>query len=135
MSDRAFLDTNLLIYLYSDSELQKRTAAYQALNNHNCITSTQALNEASNIWFKKCGWNGQKIKEHIDNIELVCQEVLTVQKNTIIKALEIKDRYGYSYYDCLMLSSAFEGQCSVIFTEDMKDGQVIDNSLTIVNPL
>jgi len=47
---------------------------------------------------------------------------LTVQKNTIIKALEIKDRYGYSYYDCLMLSSALEVHCNVIFAEDMKNG-------------
>ena len=134
MSDKAFLDTNLLIYLYSDSEPQKRNTAYQVLNGHDCTTSIQALNEASNVWFKKCGWNGQKIKEHINNIELVCHEILAVQKNTIVKALEIKDRYSYSYYDCLMLSSALEGQCNVIFTEDMQDEQIIDDKLAILNP-
>ena len=134
MSDRAFLDTNVLIYFYSDNEIQKRNAAYLALNRNACITSTQAMNEACNVWFNKCQWSGRKIKEHLDNIELVCDDVINVQKSTINSAVALKDRYGYSYYDCLMLASALEGDCDVILTEDMSDGQVIEGRLQIINP-
>jgi len=52
MKDKAFLDTNVLIYLYSESELGKREVTYQILNSRYCITSLQAFNEASNVWFK-----------------------------------------------------------------------------------
>jgi len=134
MSGRAFLDTNVLIYLYSENEANKRDAAHRALNSHDCVTSIQAFNEASNVWFRKSGWSGAKIKEHLDNIESVCDEIVMVQKHTISVALILKERYGYSYYDCLMLASALESNCGVIFTEDMCDGQFIDNKLKIMNP-
>ena len=134
MSDKVFLDTNVLIYFYSENEIHKRDVACRALNSNDCITSTQVLSEASNVWFNKCKWNGMKIKEHLDNIELVCDEILTVQRNTINQALELRERYGYSYYDCLMLASALDGNCRAILTEDMQDGQIINNTLKIVNP-
>ena len=131
---RAFLDTNVLIYLYTQDEYNKKEVAQKILNNHYCIVSTQVLNEASNVWFKKCGWNGVRIKQYLDNIEMVCDEVMLVQKYTIDKALALKDTYGYSYYDCLMIASALESGCEVLFSEDMVNEQTIDNSLTIINP-
>jgi len=112
----------------------KRNAAYTALNNHDCVTSIQAMNESSNVWFRKFNWSASKIKEHLDNIEMVCDEVFPIHRNTIDKALSLKERYGYSYYDCLMLASALDGNCQIIYTEDMSDGQIINDTLKIVNP-
>ncbi|NOZ69669.1 MAG: PIN domain-containing protein, partial [Deferribacteres bacterium] len=57
-----------------------------------------------------------------------------VKESTITKALEFKKNLDYSYWDSLVISSALENNCSVLYTEDMQDGQVIDNSLTIINP-
>jgi len=62
--DKVFLDTNIIIYLYSEDELSKKNSAEKILDNYTCIINTQVLNEASNIWFKKFGWNGIKIKNH-----------------------------------------------------------------------
>jgi predicted nucleic acid-binding protein len=53
MNAKVFLDTNLIIYLYSETEIQKRDIAYKCLNDNDCIISTQILNEASNVWTKK----------------------------------------------------------------------------------
>jgi predicted nucleic acid-binding protein len=94
----------------------------------------QAMNESSNVWFNKFKWSAAKIEEHLNNIELVCDDVLQIHRNTINKALSLKDRYGYSYYDCLMLASALDGNCRFIYTEDMSDGQVINDTLIIINP-
>ena len=52
MNGKAFLDTNIIVYLYSDSEIEKRNAAYHAVDSHACVTSTQALNEICNVWLK-----------------------------------------------------------------------------------
>jgi len=134
MNDKVFLDTNLLIYLYSESEAEKRNAVYRIFDLNHCITSLQVLNEASNIWFKKYGWDGTKIQRHLDNIELLCDNILMIERNTINIALSLKDRYGYSYYDCLVLSSALESNCNIIMTEDMNNGQIINERLKISNP-
>ena len=133
MNDRAFLDTNVLIYFYSEDDEDRRNIAYHTLNSHDCVTNVQALNEACNVWFKKYNWNAEKIKAHLDNIELVCGEILSIHRNTINNALALKDRYGYSFYDCLMLASALDGNCRIIYTEDMSDGQIINDTLKIVN--
>jgi len=134
MKDRVFLDTNVLIYLYSESESKKRKLTLQILNSYYSVTSIQALNEASNVWFKKYGWDGTKIREHLDNIKLVCDEILITGHGTINTALSLKDRYGYLYYDCLMLAAALESNCSTIMTEDMNNGQVINSQLYIRDP-
>ncbi|MDR2600813.1 MAG: PIN domain-containing protein [Oscillospiraceae bacterium] len=134
MNDKAFLDTNVLVYLYSEDDEQKRNAACEALNNHDCVTSTQVMNELSNVWFRKFNLSAAKIKEHLDNIESVCNETHIINRATINYALSLKERYEYSYFDSLMLASALESNCQLIFTEDMSNGQIIDNALKIINP-
>jgi len=132
--DRVFLDTNVLIYLYSEDEDKKRDAAYKVVNRDCCLTSTQALNEASNVWYGKYNWNKHQIMKYLDGIEAVCEKVLLVQRETINRALNVKDRYGYSYFDSLMIASALDSGCSVLFSEDMSDGQTIEGQLRIINP-
>jgi len=134
MHDRAFLDSNILIYLHSEDEHSKRNITQNILNDNACITSIQAMNEISNVWIRKLMWSADKIEVHLDNIEQVCDEIITISRATINKALSIKERYGFSYFDSLMLSSAIEGNCNIIFSEDMSDGQIIEKSLKIVNP-
>ncbi|MCL2249682.1 MAG: PIN domain-containing protein [Oscillospiraceae bacterium] len=134
MSDRFFLDTNVIIYLYSEDEAEKRTSIYEYVNKYCCITSTQALNEAGNVWIKKYKWNNDTIIQYLDGIESICDEIMLIRRKTIDQALKIKSSYGYSYYDCLMISSALESNCKTILTEDMNDGQLIYDTLTITNP-
>ena len=133
--DRAFIDTNILIYLYSEDEPYKRRAAESIVNKNYCIISTQVLNEVSNVWFVKSIWSGEKIKVHLDNIEKVCDSLILVTRSTIDDALLLKDQLGYSYYDCLILASAMESGCDFLYSEDMSDGQIVNDRLKIVNPL
>ncbi|MCY7350108.1 MAG: hypothetical protein LH606_05515 [Cytophagaceae bacterium] len=49
-------------------------------------------------------------------------------------ALRIKGRYGYQFYDSLIIATALQVGCTVLYSEDMQDGQVIDLRLTILNP-
>ena len=83
MNDRIFLDTNIIIYLYSADECDKREDAYKIVNNNICVTSTQTLNEASNVWFKKYQWNKAQVIKYLDGIEAVCEEITLIQRKTI----------------------------------------------------
>ncbi|MCL1859670.1 MAG: PIN domain-containing protein [Oscillospiraceae bacterium] len=134
MNGKAFFDTNIYIYLYSDDEHEKQKTSKKIINTANeCIISTQILNEINNVLIKK--W-----KTHIEKIKMVQQEVrqinelVYISEKTIDMAIDFNEKYGFSYYDCLMLASAFENGCDVIYTEDMHDGQTIENTLKIVNP-
>ena len=134
MNDKVFHDTNILVYLYSVDDDEKRRVALSILDKHICFTSIQVLNEASNVWFKRLGWTGEQIYPYLDNIEHVCDAIVNVNRDTINLALILKDRYRYSYFDCLVLASALESECSIIYTEDLSNGQVINDRLVIVNP-
>lgn len=57
-----------------------------------------------------------------------------LELDTLLSALRLKAQTGYSYYDCLMLSSALQMNCSEIFSEDMQHGHCIEGRLTIINP-
>jgi len=49
------------------------------------------------------------------------------------RALEIKPRYGYSFYDSLIIAAALTAGCRRVYSEDLQHGQRI-GQLTIVNP-
>lgn len=134
MSDRAFIDTNVLLYLYSEDEKSKQQCALSAIGNYDCHTSTQALNEFSNICTRKWHLPAPDIGKAIDEICAVCS-VSVVSLEIVKQALTLHDKYRYSYYDCLMLASALSNDCKYLLSEDMSDGQVIEKQLTILNIL
>jgi predicted nucleic acid-binding protein len=55
-------------------------------------------------------------------------------EDTIINACQIAQRYGFSFYDSVIISAALECDCKVLYSEDMNIGQVIAKKLKIVNP-
>jgi predicted nucleic acid-binding protein len=52
----------------------------------------------------------------------------------IQKALSLNTKYGYAYYDCLVLASAIISDCKYLYSEDMQHNQYIDGELKIINP-
>jgi predicted nucleic acid-binding protein len=58
---------------------------------------------------------------------------MTLEKEDINQALNIHKNFGYNYYDCLMIVSALNANCDYLLTEDLTDGQIIENKLTINN--
>ena len=131
--DKAFLDTNIFIYMYDASQPDRKETSLSLLDSHDCVTSTQAINEVSNVLLRKLKKSFLEVMHVLEDIYLVC-EVKLLQKATIFRAIGLMERYGYSYYDCLMLSSAIENNCGVLYTEDMQDWHMIDNRLRIINP-
>jgi len=133
MSDRVFIDTNVLVYCYSNDEPEKKEVALNLANSSNAILSTQVLTEFSNILKKRFGLTWEEIRLVI--METTKNFVIHINlPDTVLQACQIANRYGFSFYDSLILSSALEERCNIIYTEDMHDGQLINKTLTIVNP-
>jgi predicted nucleic acid-binding protein len=133
MSDvRAFVDTNVVVYLYSQADALKRNRAYSALKRYDRQISTQVLNEFSHVCTKKWSFTKERIQKFIRQICTYC-DVIYIYEDTIEKALNIHEKYGYAYYDSLIIASALEGNCQYLLSEDMADGQIIEGRLTIQN--
>ena len=131
--DKAFLDTNVFIYMYDVSQPDRKEASLLLLVSNDCITSTQAINEISNVLLRKLKKPFLEVLQVLEDIYLVC-EVKLLQKATVFHAIGLMERYEYSYYDCLMLASALENNCNILYSEDMQDKQIIENRLKIINP-
>ena len=132
MNDRAFIDTNVFIYRYSEDEVEKRNISQTAIDRYTCIISTQVLNEFCNVCIKKLNKTTDEIALAVEEIIGQCtvNEIETIHIN---HALHIHKKYGYGYFDCLIIASALHADCKYLLTEDMANGQIIDDKLTIVN--
>jgi len=131
--DKVFLDTNIFIYMYTPSVPQKREVCLSIIDNYDCVTSTQALNEICNVLTKKIRTPIGDIRKVLADVNKIC-EVANVSQSIIFNALNINEKYGYSFYDCLIIAAALDSECNVLYTEDMQNGQVINGKLKIVNP-
>jgi len=133
MKDKAFLDSNILLYAFSMDDPEKQERSGRIIESEPCCTSVQALNEFCNVCLKKWRFNRQTIETAIDYLLGWCS-VDQVSTKTLRRALAMQEKYGYSYYDCVMLASALDYDCNIIYSEDMSDGQVIEGRLKITNP-
>jgi len=133
MQDSVFLDTNVFIYLYSEDEPQKRSVALNILDRVHCVTSTQVLNEFCSVCLRKLKMPSIAVQLSIKEIFENC-ELCYIDMDTIQNALSLQDKYGYTYYDCLVLASAIHNNCVCIYSEDMQHKQLIEGKLKIINP-
>lgn len=133
MPAKVFLDSNVLIYLYSEDEPEKAELAQQCAQEPDAWISTQVLNEVSNVLRRKQKQTYPAILNVVRELQSNFQ-VTTITTQTIEQALLLGARYRYSYFDSLMLASALEQGCTVLYSEDMQDGQVVEGLLRISDP-
>lgn len=133
MSARVFLDSNVLIYLYSEDEPAKAALALKSAQEPDAWISTQVLNEVSNVLRRKQQQAYWDILNVIHELQRNFQ-ITTVTSQTIEQALLLGERYGYSYFDSLMLASALEQGCNVLYSEDLQHGQILEGGLRIIDP-
>lgn len=131
MKDKFFLDTNIILYAFSKDDYKKRIA--KELIRQRLIISVQVINEICNVLFKKFNFSVMEIK-NIFNFIKNKTEIKPVNIQTIEYCLYIKEKYNFSYWDSLIISSALENQCLILYTEDMQSNQIIEEQLTIINP-
>jgi predicted nucleic acid-binding protein len=133
MPDRIFIDTNILIY-FVGSDIEKRTISESIIYSDSIkVLSTQVINEFLNVSYKK-NISAENELTSLINDFISNFEVNLIYNHTIHAAVNLKNKYKYSYFDTLMLASAIENDCEILYTEDLQHNQVIEDKLTIINP-
>ena len=133
MSDSIFLDTNILVYAYSDTELQKQTIARKLVSENISFISTQVLQELSSTLSRKFKKSWPEITDAVKEVSL-SNLVHANSEATIQQAIKIADQYKFSFYDSLIIAAALECKCSKLYSEDMSHGQLIEKQITLINP-
>lgn len=133
-----FIDTNIFVYLFDETDDRKRDIAEQiiktALETGTGRISHQVVQETLNVMTRKL-----PSPMTVENARRFLAQVLAPLWQIMptaplyLRGLDVQARYGFNFYDSLILSAALESGCVRLYSEDMQHGQRIEG-LTIENP-
>jgi predicted nucleic acid-binding protein len=131
MSDKAFFDTNVILYAFRQSD--RRSQVAKTLLSSGGVLSVQVLNEFVAVARRKLHKSWEEVRRALDIVCVLCPEPVPLTIDTHERALRVAERYGYSIFDALVIAAALEAGATTLYSEDMQDRQTIDG-LTIRNP-
>lgn len=131
-----FFDTNILVCAISDQDARKRAIAQELLGhaltvNHDGCISTQIVMEFCNVLSVRLKVPQERIDRYLDGFLGLWKGDVTYDLSR--HALAVREEYGISYYDALMVSAAEKFGCHEIVTEDLNAGQLYRGMMAI-NP-
>ena len=132
MNAKPFLDTNVVLYAFREGDSRGQRA--EAILVQGGLISVQVLNEFAAVARRKLNKSWQEVRRALGILRVFCPEPVPLTVKTHEAAVQIAERYKYSIYDSLIIAAALEMGCNIVYSEDLQDGQVIENSLTIRNP-
>jgi predicted nucleic acid-binding protein len=135
-----FIDSNVWLYsLMTDpnsTDLEndrKHSLATQLIYSVGLAISTQVINEVCSVLIRKAAFTETQIQQVIQELYDSCI-VVELNAEILLNASNLRIQYGFSFWDGLIISSALSTDATIFYSEDMRDGLVIADQLTIVNP-
>jgi predicted nucleic acid-binding protein len=125
------LDTNVVVYAFVDDH--RKEMARSLLTKDPCL-SVQVLNEFTRVARRKLKLGWPKVDEAVVELVRLSNSIVSLTTTVHHQGRRIAERYRLGIYDALIIAAALEGGCETLFSEDMQDGLVIDNRLTVRNP-
>lgn len=138
MSAKRFIDTNIFIYQLESDDERKRGIAdaiiREGIETGNACISYQVVQECLNTVLRKAEipLDEAGARTYLDHV-LAPLLRITASVGLYHRGLNIQARYGYRFYDALIIAAALEAGCSYLCTDDLQHGQRID-TLLIENP-
>jgi len=137
MKDKYFIDTNILVYANDRTEKVKQERAKQILfngiANEDIAFSTQVLSEFYVTVTKKIKVKLPANTAKKEILLLKAIEIVEIDFNLIIQAINISDKNQLTYWDSLIIAAAQKARCNIVYSEDLNPAQKID-SVTVKNP-
>jgi len=134
-TSRSFLDTNVLVYSDDPRDLVKQTKALDLIKDHlrrrTGVVSLQVLQEYFVSVTGKLKLDAELAKRRVEVFARFQVSEPTV--SDILAAIDLHRLHGFSYWDALVIRCASQSGCSVLLTEDLQNGRVVDG-VEIVNP-
>ncbi len=127
----SFFDTSVLLYLLSDDS--GKADRIETILSNGGVISVQVLNEFAAVALRKLKMPLNEVREILETIRAICGvEPVTIATHD--RGLAVHERYKFSLYDCMVVAAALIAGAKVLYSEDLKHGQVVDGQLRITNP-
>ena len=133
-----FIDTNIVAYCFDDRQPEKKARSQElisdALKTGNGLISWQVLQEFLNVATRKflVPLKPEDAKTYLQKVlHPLCQ--IYPDLEIYQTALDIQENNNYSFYDSLIIAAAMRGECDLLYSEDMQNGQRF-GALKIANP-
>jgi len=124
--NKAFLDSNLLIYANDAREPQKQAKAVEvvsrAIREQSGVVSTQVLQEYAVVAMGKLRQDPDTVLRQLILLESL--EVVLITPALIRRSLELHLRYQIDFWDAEILAAAEHARCAVLLSEDLNPGQL-----------
>ncbi len=134
---RRFFDTNVLVYLFDASAPRKKARAEEllkrAVGQGLALLSPQVLQEFFVAVTRKLSVPLPHEQAERAVRDLAKLPTMQVDAEMILEAIETMRRYQLSFWDSLIVQAALHGGATMLYTEDLQHGQVIE-TLTVENP-
>jgi predicted nucleic acid-binding protein len=133
--ESCFVDTNIWLYAFIEGEDRQKTARAKELleASPTIIVSTQVINEICVNLLKKAQFSEQQVQQLIESFYAKYM-VIELSKTLLLKASALRAQYIFSFWDSTIVSSALHAEATVLYSEDMQDGLVVENRMRIINP-
>ena len=137
MTDKLFLDTNVLVYAYDSHDPQKQQIAQslltESIEQENGVLSVQVLGEFFTVVTRhiKHPMSADEAQQVITAMSML--PVQEIDLSLVVRAIDTHRRYKISYWDALIVSAAERSNCVKIVTEDLNDDQTY-HGITAFNP-
>ncbi len=138
MNGRFFLDTNIFVYCFDPSARAKARKANelvrQAVTTRKGIISFQVVQEFLHVALLRFQ-PPMSFPEAREYLTTIFRPLISVHSTLGLydNALRLKERYGFSWYDSLVVAAAVEAECDVLYSEDLRHGLRVGD-VVIENP-
>jgi len=136
MTRRVFVDTNIAVYVFDESDRAKQQAAKEVfgLSTDELVISSQVLSEFYVTVTRKLtppldAANAARAVDHLSELEVV-----SVDDRLVGAAIATQQTHQLSYWDSLIIEAAAVAGCDEVLTEDLSAGSTVRDML-ITNPL
>jgi len=136
MSDRAFLDTNVLVYAIDEAEPNKRDTARSLLGtapSQEFVLSPQILGEFYVVVTRKLAQPVPQALAAAVVDQLCLLPIVPIDEVLVKAAIQTSHSSQLSYWDALVVAAAAAAGCDRLLSEDLNDGQLI-GSVRVENP-
>jgi len=131
---RVFVDTNIWIHahLRTPGDARHPLALERLESEPDKIISPQVVAEYYSVMLR----NGQTDAWIQANLRAIfARTQLQPADGAVLNtAMALRQRYGFSFWDCQIAAAALESGCELLLSEDLQHGQVLDGRLQVVNP-
>jgi predicted nucleic acid-binding protein len=133
MNKMIAVDSNIILYALDENESNFKKEMSLEIMRDKLFFSSQSLSEVINVCRKR--WKYDKTRLIKTSVFLLknCR-LIPVSEMIVNQAHTVSVKYDLQYFDSLIIASALEANCKILYSEDMQHNLLVENQLRIINP-